>query len=51
MNGLALFWIAVFFCSALLFFAIAVVAGIRGVVDLRALLLGSEHRNRSRERQ
>jgi len=49
MNGPALFWIVVFFCSALLFFAIATVAGIRGVVDLRALLLGSEHRNRSPE--
>lgn len=44
MNGLALFWIVIFICSALLFFAIAAVAGIRGVFDLRALLLGSEHR-------
>jgi hypothetical protein len=42
MNTMALFWIIVFSCAALLFFVIAAVAGIRGLVDLRVLLRGSQ---------
>jgi len=42
MNTMALFWIVVFFCAALLFFVIAAVAGMRGLVDLKVLLRGSQ---------
>jgi hypothetical protein len=38
MNGIALFWIILFGCAALMFFGIAGVISVFGFRDLRALL-------------
>lgn len=47
MTAMALFWIVVFFGSALLFFVIAAVAGARGLVDLKELLRGAKRNDRA----
>ncbi len=44
MTGAALFWIAVFGCASLLFFATAAVITVVGLRDLRDLLSGPTQR-------
>jgi hypothetical protein len=46
MNGAALLWITIFFCSVLMFFVIAAVAGVRGLMDLKELLKGARRSER-----